>query len=285
MPAGYDFPTYPFPTPGHDLWTPLQLDPASADFADHYISAIGRLAPGVTIEAAISDARSLVARFDEAGYDARWFEGVYDGGAVVRPLRDYVVERARRPLLIVLGTLGFVLLIACSNVANLLLVRAEGRRRENAIRIALGSGRARLARNVFIESVLLAIAGGIAGVALAHAGTGALVAVASAADIPRLGAIEVSGAALAFTACVSVLVGVLFGVLPALASSSTRTMGALRDGGRSATLGRDRHRTRNALVTTQIALAFVLVIGAGLMVRSFEALRSVDPGFAADGVL
>jgi len=287
MPAGYDFPTYPYPTPGYDLWTPLQLDPASADFADHYLSAVARLAPGVTIEAAIGDARNLVARFDEAGYEPRWFgeEGIYDGGAVVRPLHDYIVERAQQPLLIVFGTLGFVLLIACSNVANLLLVRAQGRRRENAIRIALGSGRGRLARHVLIESLLLAITGGIAGVALANAGTGALVAIGSAAGIPQLDEIEVSGAALAFTAGVSLLAGVLFGVLPALTSSSTRAMGALRDGGHGSTLGRERHRARNALVTTQIALAFVLVIGAGLMARSLGALRSVDPGFSADGVL
>ena len=154
------------------------------------------------------------------GYGPSWFEGIFDGGAVVRPLRDVIVGDAREPLLIVLGTVGFVLLIACSNVANLLLVRAEGRRRENAIRIALGSSRARLARHVLIESALLALIGGIAGVALAYAATGALVAIGPA-GIPRLDEIEVSGAALAFTAGVSVLAGVLFGVLPALASSSS----------------------------------------------------------------
>ena len=151
--------------------------------------------------------------------------------------------------------------------------------------MALGSGRARLARHVLVESALLALMGGIAGVLLAYAGDARAGRRSAPAGIPRLDEIGVNGAALAFTAVVSVLAGVLFGVLPALASSSARTMGALRDGGRSATLGRDRHRTRNALVMTQVALAFVLVIGSGLMVRSFEALRSVDPGFSADGVL
>ena len=285
MPASYDFPTYSGPTLDVDGWIPSQLDPASTNIGSVYIQAIARLAPGVTIEAAIDDARSLVASLDEAGYPPSWFESIFDGGAVVRPMRDYVVERARQPLLIVLGTVGFVLLIACSNVANLLLVRAEGRRQENAVRMALGSGRARLARQMLIESTLLALTGGAAGVLLAYAGTRALVSLGPASSLPRLGEVGIDGGALAFTAVVSLLTGVLFGVLPAFRSSSTNTMGALRDGGRNATLGRDRHRTRNALVMTQVALAFVLVIGSGLMVRSFAALRSVDPGFATENVL
>lgn len=279
MPAYYDF-----PTPDIDLWVPLRLDPASDNFGSHRFSAIARLAPGVTIEAASADARSLVGRFGEIGYDAFWFEGVFDGGAVVRPWRDYVAGDARQPLLIVLGTVGFLLLIACSNVANLLLVRADTRRRENAVRMALGGTPARLARHVLIESALLALVGGLAGVVLANVGTSALVAVGPAA-IPRLTEIDVSGAALAFSAAVSTLAALLFGVLPALRSGSVKAMGALRDGGRSATRGRDRHRTRNVLVTTQVALAFVLVVGCGLMVRSFDALRSVDPGFAVENVL
>ena len=201
----------------------------------------------------------------------------------MRPFRDVVVGAAREPLLIVFGTVGFVLLIACSNIANLLLVRAEGRRRENALRMTLGSSRARLARYVLAESTLLALMGGSAGLLLAYAATSTLVSMGPA--ITRLGEIEVSGAALAFTTGVSVLAAVLFGVLPALASSSTRTFGALRDGGHGSTLGRERHRTRNALVVTQVALAFVLVVGSGLMVRSFEALRSVDPGFSGADVL
>ena len=279
MPAYYDF-----PRPGVDLWVPFRLDPASRNFASHRLAAIARLAPGVTLESARADARSLVGRFGEAGYNASWFGGIFDGGAVVRPWRDFVAGDVREPLLVVLGTVAFVLLIACSNVANLLLARADARRRENAVRMALGGTRARLARHVLIESAVLALAGGLAGVALANVGTSVLVAVGPA-GIPRLGEIEVSDVALAFTAAVSTLAAVLSGVLPALGSGSAKTMGALRDGGRSATLGRDRHRARNVLVTTQVALAFVVVIGCGLMVRSFDALRSVDPGFVADNVL
>jgi putative ABC transport system permease protein len=279
MPASYDF-----PSPDVDVWIPFQLPATSTTFSAHFISAIARLAPGVTVDAAIADARSLIARYGEVGYAPTWFESVLDGGAVVRPLREYIVGNSGRALLIVLGTVGLVLLIACSNVANLLLVRAERRRQENAVRMALGSSRARLARHMLIESVMLALAGGAAGVLLAYAGTRALVSIGPA-GIPRLDEIGIDGSALALTALVSVSAGLLFGVLPAIRSSASRTMVALRDGSRSGTSGRGRHRVRNALVTTQIALAFVVVIGAGLMIRSFEALRSVDPGFSADRVL
>ncbi|HET9193947.1 MAG TPA: ABC transporter permease, partial [Vicinamibacterales bacterium] len=279
MPAGYDF-----PTPEVDVWIPLRLNPASQNFGGHNLRAIARLAAGVTIAAATEDARSLIARFDEAGYDASWFERIFDGGAIVRPLRDEIVGDVRQRLLIVFGTVGFVLLIACSNVANLLLARAEGRRQENAVRMALGSSRFRLARHLLIESAMLALLGGAAGVLLAYAGVRALVSVGPA-DIPRLDEISINGRALVFTALVSSLAGVLFGVLPAVRASSARVTAALRDGGRSAASAGARHRTRNALVMTQVALAFVLVIGSGLMVRSFEALRSVDPGFSAEGVL
>jgi predicted permease len=279
MPAYFDF-----PRPDIDLWTPLQLDPASTNYGGHYIGGIARLAPGVTIESAVAEARGLVARFGELGYAPSWFEGIFDGGAVVRQLRDYIVGDAREPLLVVFSTVAFVLLIACSNIANLLLVRAEGRRRENAVRMALGGSRGRLARHIFVESALLAFVGGAFGVLLAYVATDVLVSIGPV-SIPRLGEIEVSGTALAFTAVVSAFAALLFGSLPALGSISVKTMAALRDGGRSATVSRERHRTRNALVTTQVALAFVLVIGSGLMVRSFDALRLVDPGFSAEGVL
>jgi putative ABC transport system permease protein len=279
MPASYDF-----PTPEVDAWIPFQLDPASELFSAHFIGVIARLKPGVTIDAATEDARGLIARFGELGYAASWFKDIFDGGAIVRPLRDEIVRDARQPLLIVFGTVGFILLIACSNVANLLLVRAEGRRQENAVRVALGSGRARLVRQMLVESAVLALVGGATGVLFAYGGVRALVAVAPA-GIPRLDEIGINGTALAFTAVVSVLAGLLFGVLPALRASSTRVMAALRDGGRSAASGGARHRTRNALVMTQVALAFVLVVGSGLLVRSFHALRSVDPGFSADAVL
>ena len=279
MPPGFDF-----PSPEIDLWIPRNLDPESENFGGHSISGIARLAPGVTIETAVEDAESLIARFDEAGYGPTWFQGVFSGEAFVRTLQDEIVGDIRTPLLILLGAMAFVLLIACSNVANLLLVRAEARTRESAVRLALGSGRARLVRYVLTESLLLALLGGALGVLLAWVGTRALVS-AAPASIPRLDEIDISGAALLYTAGVSVLAGLLFGVLPALRTGSGRMLGALRDGGRGTTIGRERHVARSAMVVAQVALALVVVVGSGLMVRSFRELRDVDTGFRAEGLL
>jgi len=279
MPRGYNF-----PTPEIDIWIPHQLNPASENFGGHHLWGIARLAPGATIESAVADAVSLIGRFDEIGYGPTWFTGVFDGGAVVRTVQEEVVGDARQPLLILLGTVAFVLLIACSNVANLVLVRAEGRTREDAVRMALGSGRGRLIRYVLTESMLLALIGGAAGVLLAYLGTRALVA-AAPASIPRLDEIGIRGSVLLYTGGISIAAGLLFGVLPALRSGSDKMMGAIRDGGRSTTIGGDRHRARSVLVVSQVALALVLLIGSGLMVRSFRELSSVDPGFNAQGVL
>ena len=279
MPRGYHF-----PTPEIDVWIPRRLDPASENFGGHHLSGIARLAPGATIESAIADAESLIGRFDEVGYGPQWFTGVFDGGAVVRTFQEELVGDARQPLLILLGTVVFVLLIACSNVANLVLVRAEARTRENAVRMALGSGRGRLIRYVLTESMLLALFGGVAGIVLAYLGTRALVS-AAPASIPRLDEIGIRGSVLLYTSGISILAGLLFGVLPALRSGSDKMLATLRDGGRGATIGRDRHRVRSLLVVSQVALALVLLVGSGLMVRSFQQLRAVDPGFDAEGVL
>jgi len=278
MPPGYDF-----PTPRIDVWLPYQLNPASTNFTAHNLSAIGRLKAGTTIDAAIADSRGLIARFGEAGYDTTWLTDVFDGDAIVRPLREEIVGDVRRPLLIALGTVGLVLLVACSNIANLLLVRADGRRQEYAVRIALGASRARLARGMLAESLALALAGGVAGVLLAYGGTRALVLL-QPVGVPRLGEVGIDASSLAFTMLVAIATGLLFGVVPAVRLGATRS-GVLRDGGRGVTKGGDRHRTRNALVMAEVALAFVLVAGAGLMVRTFAALRSVDPGFSPGGVL
>lgn len=279
MPSGYDF-----PSPETDVWLVDQLDPASENFGGHHIYAIGRLKPGTTLDAAAADAEGLIRRFSEIGYGPEWFTGIFSGEAVVRTLKDGIVGESRRPLWIVFGTVAFVLLIACSNVANLLLVRAESRTRETAVRRALGSSRSRLVQYVLAESVLLSLIGGVLGVLLAWAGTRALVAMAPA-SIPRLGEIRIRGSALAFTAAVSIFAGLLFGLLPALRAGSRRSFGALRDGGRGSTIGRDRHLARRALVVGQVALALVLLVGSGLLVRSFQRLRAVDPGFEASGVL
>ena len=180
--------------------------------------------------------------------------------------------------------MAFVLLIACSNVANLFLVRADARMRESAVRMALGSGRGRLIRYVLTEGLLLALIGGAAGVFLAYLGTRVLVSVGPA-SIPRLDEIGIRGSALLYTSGISILAGLFFGVFPAIRSGSHKMLGALRDGGRGATIGRDRHRARRALVVAQVALALVVLVGSGLMLRSFQQLRAVDPGFRAENVL
>lgn len=279
MPQGFDF-----PTPEIDVWIPRGLDPESANFGGHSIQGIARLAPGATIQTAIEDSESLIARFDEAGYGPTWFEGVFSGEAFVRRLQDEIVGDIRTPLLVLVGAMVFVLLIACSNVANLFLVRAEARTRESAVRMALGSGRRRLVRYVLTESLLLALAGGATGVLLAWMGTRALVA-AAPASIPRLDEIGISGSALLYTTGVSLLAGLLFGVSPALGTGSAKMLASLRDGGRGTTIGRDRHLARSVMVVAQVALALVVLVGSGLMVRSFQELRNVDTGFRAEGVL
>jgi predicted permease len=273
MPEGYDFPTRET-----DVWIPHQLDRASENFGGHHIFGIARLAPGMTIEAATGDAESLIARFDEVGYGPQWFQGVFSGEANVQTWKEGLVGDARQPLLILLGTVGFVLLIACSNLANLLLVRAESRTRERAVRMALGSGRARLIQYVLTESMLLSVVGGILGIALAFAATRMLVAFGPV-SIPRLHEVGINGTVLLFTTGVAVFAGLLFGLIPALKAGSRKALGALKDGSRGSTIGRDRHRIRSLLVVGQVALALMLLVGSGLLVRSYQRLKAVDPGF------
>jgi len=279
MPNGFNF-----PSPDIDLWIPQRLDPASQNFGAHSIYGLARLAPEATIESALADAESLIARFGEAGYGETVVSGLFSGEAFVRTLKDELVGDTRQPLLILLGAMAFVLLIACSNVANLFLVRADARMRESAVRMALGSGRWKLIRYVMIESVLLAVIGGVVGVFLAYLGTQALVAVAPA-SIPRLDEIGVRGPALLYTSGITIVAGLFFGLFPALRSGSDKMLGALRDAGRSATIGSERHRARSAMVVAQVALALVVLVGSGLMFRSFRLLRAVDPGFRAENVL
>jgi putative ABC transport system permease protein len=279
MPNGYNF-----PTPEVDVWIPRYLNPESENFGIHSIYGIARLAPGSTIESAVDDAESLIARFGEAGYGPTWFTGVFSGEAFVRTVKEQLVGDARQPLLILLGAIAFLLLIACSNVANLFLVRAEARTSENAVRMALGSGRGRLIRYALTESILLALIGGAAGVLLAYLGTRALVLVGPV-SIPRLDEIGIRGSTLLYTGVVSIFIGFFFGLFPALHSGSNKMLGALRDGGRGAMVGGDRHRARSALVVAQVALALVVLVGSGLMVRSYQKLRAVAPGYEAEGLL
>ncbi len=279
MPEGFDF-----PVPEIDVWTLGRLRPGSDDVAEHSWFAIGRLASGVTIEEATAEAEALIAGFDELAYRPQQLAGLFSGKAIVRPLKEDVVGGARLPLLIAFGTAVFVLLIACGNVANLLLVRSASRSQEHAVRIALGSGRGRLIRYIMTESGLLALGGGAVGIGLAYLGT-RMIVTAAPTSIPRLNQIGIDTTVLLFTVVVSVAVGLLFGLLPALRASSEKTLPALRAGGRGSTMDRGKNRVLSGLVVAQMALALVLLVGSALMVRSFQRLHAVDPGFETEGVL
>ena len=192
-------------------------------------------------------------------------------------MRD-VVGDVGNVLWVVMGTIGAVLLIACANVANLLLVRAEGRRHELAIRAALGAGWRRIAGEIMFESIALGLAGGALGLAFAYGALKLLVAIAPA-GLPRLGEIGIGPAALLFALVVSLLAGVLFGILPVTKYAGVRAGTGLRESNRSVSSGREQHQARNILVIVQVALAVILLIGSGLMIRTFQALRRIQPGF------
>jgi predicted permease len=199
-------------------------------------------------------------------------------------MRDDVVGDIGQVLWILLGTVGFVLLIACANVANLFLVRAEGRQKEIAVRSALGASRGDVVKYFLGESMCLAFVGGLVGLGLAFVGVQLLTS-AAPIHIPRLGEVGIHGRVLAFTGAVTLLAGLLFGAAPILRYGSPSLVTSLKEGGRGGSTGRETHRTRSLLVVSQVALALVLLVGSGLMARSFWALRKMDPGFDTEGVL
>ena len=276
MPKGFRFPGEA------ELWTPMEIDPVSADVGSLGLLGVGRLAPGATIPAAQAEMQQLLTRFAEAHPDDLPSAVMEQAGLVpdVKPLKELYVSDVRQALWVLLGTVGFVLLIACANVANLFLVRAESRQREQALRAALGASRADLVRHYLSESVTLAVGGGILGLGLAALGVKGLVALAPDA-VPRLQEIGIDGSVLAFTAAISLVSGLLFGLFPVFGYARRDLSGTLKEGGRATTSGRERHRARSVLVVTQVALALILLVGSGLMARSFVALRGVDPGFDA----
>lgn len=274
--------TFSFPSHDIDVWIPFQLDPASKNTSRPSIGAVARLAPGATIESATADAERLIARFAEIGYSPYWTRDVFTGQAHVGTLKDELAGDARRPLLVLFGTMAFVLLIACSNVANLFQLRAEARALDAAVRVALGSGRRRLVQHVLTEGVVIGLFGGAGGILLAYSGLRALVAVAPA-SIPRLEDIGINGTVLAFTVGLSIAAGLLLALVPALRAGSRGVLGVLH--GRSGALGRERQWIRGGLVIAQVALALALFVGSALMVRSFAGLRAIDPGFDSSRVL
>jgi predicted permease len=260
---------------------PFQLNRAWVRVGEFSYRGVARLKPGVTLEQANSDvARMIPLIFDRFAPFAGFTRKMFDEARVapnLRPLSQDVIGDVGHVLWILVGTVGIVLLIACANVANLFLVRAEGRQQELAVRAALGASRTRIARELLFESVGLALAGGALGLLLASAGIRLLARLAPA-GLPRIDEISIGPVVVIFTLAISVLTGLLFGLIPVIRFGTPSVM-ALREGGRSASDTPGRHRARNALVVSELALALVLLIASGLMMRTFIALRQVDPGF------
>ena len=264
-----------------DLIVPMALDRSRLRLGGFGNRCLARLKPGATIQDASADVARLVPVWMESwpappGIDPHVYEK-WRIGAAIRPLAQDVVGNVADVIWVLMGMIGIVMLIACANVANLLLVRAESRRQELSVRAALGAGWGRLARAFLLESVLLGLLGGALGVGLAHLGLRFLVAIGPG-NLPRLHEVSLDGRALAFTAAISLLSGLLFGLIPVLRYSRPLGAKTLLGASRTATQSRERHRTRNALVVGQLALALVLVVTSGLMIRTFLELRAVDPG-------
>jgi predicted permease len=264
------------------LVLPLRLDRGKVHLGNFSYSGIARLKPGVSIAEANSDAARMIQlglrNFPPVeGFTLKMFEDMHTQPKL-RPLKEEVVGDIGSVLWVLMGTIGLVLLIACANVANLLLVRADGRQQELAVRAALGASRAEIARELLWESVTLGIGGGAIGLGLAYAGLRLLMSLAPE-NLPRLEEISMDGTVLLFALVISLLAGLLFGLIPVLKYAGPQLNLTLRSGDRSATLSRERRRARGTLVVVQIALALVLLISSGLMIRTFQALRNVQPGF------
>ena len=260
------------------IWTPMVIDPAAWFHRGGTSIGIGRLAPGATSATVLAELRTLVDPIREAFQ----YGADYGDGLAVVSLHEMLVGDVRRTLLILFGAVGFIVLIAAANVGNLLLVRAAERRREIAVRVALGAGRARIVRQFLVESLMLGVLGGALGLALAWLGVGALRELLPA-DTPRLTEVRMDLTVLAVCCGVSILTSVLFGLAPALLAARTDPQGALR--ARTGAAGRTGERIRGSLVAAEVCLAFMLVVGAGLMIRTLWNLGKVDPGFRSENVL
>jgi len=284
MPRGFEF---PIQNPAPMLWTSLGDDgydpagqPMTAERGAHFLAVIGRLNPGVTSDQAQADleviARNLSTQYPDSN---RHFVG-----AVVTTELENLVGDTRPALRILFGAVTFVLLIACANVAGLLLARASRRRAEFAVRAALGASRGQIVRQMLVESVALGLCGGVVGIVFAIGLLRVLLQLVPS-DVPRLGQVSVDGSVLAFATLVSVITGLLFGVLPAWRTSLVNPSSAMRDGGRTASTGRGQHRLQNSLVVAETAVGLVLLVASGLLIHSFVRLLQVDPGFDRRNVL
>jgi putative ABC transport system permease protein len=271
---------FEFLTDAADFWTPL--DPQAPGFQSRgaiFLEVLGRLKPEVEIGAAQADMRGVMGRLEQAYPNQNAGVGLRLAGA-----REELVGDLRPTLLVLLAAVGCVLLIACANVANLLLARAAGRGREIAVRVALGASRGRIIRQLLTESTMLACAGGLLGLLFAVWGV-SLLSSFIPADVPRFDETSLDLRVLGFTLAASVVTGILFGLAPAIHSSRLDMNEALKEGGRSATEGRGRSRVRSLLIVSEVALSLVLLVGAGLLVKSFVRLRNTDPGFDPQNTL
>jgi predicted permease len=265
-----------------DVIVPMQLDRAQVTTGGYGFRSLGRMKPTVTLERATADvARLIPIALDSfpvtPGYTRQQMTAARFG-PVLTPLKQIVVGDAGNTLWVVMGTLGLVLLIACANVANLILVRTEGRQRELAVQAALGAGRGRIARALLTESAVLGLVGGALGVGAAYLSLRVLLAIGSS-GLPRMDEIAMDSAVILFALAISLLAGLLFGLLPVLRYTRPALSETLRGEGRSSTGTAERHRARSVLVVVQIALALVLIVSAGLMIQTFRELNTVEPGF------
>ena len=271
-----------------ELILPVRFDRAKLHLGNFSFNSIARLKPGVTLAQANADVARMIPMVNQRftpppGFSAKMFEeaGIQ---AAVQPLKDDVVGELGKVLWVLMGSIGVVLLIACANVANLLLVRAEGRQQELATRMALGASSGRIAGTLLTESVFLGLAGGVVGLGFAYAALRLLVAIAPA-YLPRLDSISIDSLAVLYTLAISLVAGLLFGLIPVFKYAAPQGNLTLRGGGRSLSHSKQRHRARNTLVVVQTALAAVLLISSGLMIRTFQALRHVHPGFTVPAQL
>ena len=273
MPQGFYFPSRTT-----EIWTPMAVNPATASRGGHFLGTIARLKPGVSVEQADTELKTISMRLAK-----QYPQQSADESAEVRPLREQIVANIRPALLTLLAAVGVVVLIACANVANLLLVRASVREKEIAIRSALGAGGRRLGLQMLAESIVLAVLGGALGLLIAYLVIQPIQAL-SAGSIPRVAELSIDGSVLAFVAAVSLLTGFLFGLAPAWHASRTTLGHVLKEGGR--TSGGVRARwIRSALLVGEVGLSIVLLVGAALLLRSFAKLTGVDPGFNPDPVI